>query len=286
MAHPVIQLLLKIQLIDDRQHDSVLSRTRSNAGGHLVQTVAELGYATEGTIARALSVELGLPRIDIQVTTPEKEALELLDAKTCLDHFLLPLALREKGELLWVAMGDPTDAEALALVRRKSQKRVRAVVAGPTEILRAAAVYYSTPFSHTQQPEIMVSDKIREIELTEATGRIELVNVMDDSVSPEGRSASPAAPRAEPQAPRSEPHAPRAEPHAPAAPRIGRDDFLPLPPLTRVVGGELSAEELSTVEALRQSLEKGAQVLRALAELCLEKGVFSREEIGRSRVRS
>ena len=279
MAHPVIQLLLKIQLIDDRQHDSVLSRTRSNAGGHLVQTVAELGYATEGTIARALSVELGLPRIDIQVTTPEKEALELLDAKTCLDHFLLPLALREKGELLWVAMGDPTDAEALALVRRKSQKRVRAVVAGPTEILRAAAVYYSTPFSHTQQPEIMVSDKIREIELTEATGRIELVNVMDDSVSPEGRSASPAAPRAEPQAP-------RAEPHAPAAPRIGRDDFLPLPPLTRVVGGELSAEELSTVEALRQSLEKGAQVLRALAELCLEKGVFTREEIGRSRVRS
>jgi hypothetical protein len=279
VAHPVIQLLLKIQLIDDRQHDSVLSRTRSKAGGHLVQTVAELGYATEATIARALSVELGLPRVDIQVTPPEKEALELLDAKTCLDHFLLPLALREKGELLWVAMGDPTDAEALALVGRKSQKRVRAVVAGPTEILRAAAVYYSTPFSHTQQPEIMVSDKIREIELTEATGRIELVNVMDDSVSPEGRSASQAAPRAES-------HAPRPEPHAPAAPRTGRDDFLPLPPLTRVVGGELSAEELGTVEALRQSLEKGAQVLRALAELCLEKGVFTREEIGRSRVRS
>jgi hypothetical protein len=52
------------------------------------------------------------------------------------------------------------------------------------------------------------------------------------------------------------------------------------------VGGGLSVEELSTVEALRHSLEKGAQVLRALAELCLEKGVFTREEIGRSRVKS
>jgi hypothetical protein len=268
----MIELLLKIQLIDDRQHDSVLSRRRSSAGGHIVQTIADLGYATEGTIARALSAELGLPRVDLQATPPEKEALELLDAKTCLDHFVLPLALREKGELLWVAMGDPTDAEALALVGRKSQKRVRQVVAGPTEILRAAAACYGTPLVQTQQPEVVHSDKIRAIELTEATGRIELVNVMDDSVSPEGRSA--------PQA------APHSVPNAPAPTRTDGDDFLPLPPLTRVVGGGLSVEELSTVEALRHSLEKGAQVLRALAELCLEKGVFTREEIGRSRVKS
>jgi hypothetical protein len=274
VAHPLIELLLKIQLIDDRQHDSVLSRRRSSAGGHIVQTIADLGYATEGTIARALSAELGLPRVDLQATPPEKEALELLDAKTCLDHFVLPLALREKGELLWVAMGDPTDAEALELVRRKSQKRVRPVVAGPTEILRAAAACYGTPFPHTQtqQPEVVHSDKIRAIELTEATGRIELVNVMDDSVSPEGRSA--------PQA------APHSAPNAPAPTRTDGDDFLPLPPPTRGGRGELSLEELNTVEALRQSLEKGAQVLRTLAELCLEKGVFTREEMGRSRVRS
>jgi hypothetical protein len=279
VANSLIELLLKIQLIDDRQHDSVLSRTRSNAGGHLLQTIADLGYATEGTLARALSAELGVPRVDIQGTPPEKEALELLDAKTCLDHFVLPLVLREKGELLWVVMADPTDAEALALVRRKSQKRVRAVVAGPTEILRAAAAYYSTPLSQTQEPEAVLSDKIRAMELAEGTGKIELVNVMDDSVSPEGQSAAHAALR-------HEPPAPRAAPRAPAAPRTEGDDFLPLAPLTRIVRGELSGEQLGTVEALRQSLEKGAQVLRALAELCLEKGVFTREEIGGSRLKS
>jgi hypothetical protein len=277
MASSVVDLLLKIQLIDDRQHDSVLSRTRSSAGGHVLQTVADLGYATEGALARALSIELGLPRVDLHANPPEKEALELLDAKTCLDHFVLPLALREKGELLWVAMADPTDAEALALVGRKSQKRVRPVVAGPTEILRAAAACYSTPRPEAEEPEAVLSDKIRAMQLAEATGKIELVNVMDDSVAPEVQSAPPAPPR-------HEAHPPRSAPPAPA--RREGDDFLPLAPLTRVVRGELSGEQLTTVEALRQSLEKGAQVLRALAELCLEKGVFTREEIGASRVKS
>src|SRR2546428_5974831 len=113
----ILDLLVKIQLLDERQHDAVLSRARSQAGGHIVQQVAEMGYATEGTMARAISVELGLPRIDLAMTPPEPGALGLLDARTCVDRFLLPVALREGGELLWLAMADPTDPEALELVR-------------------------------------------------------------------------------------------------------------------------------------------------------------------------
>ena len=44
---------------------------------------------------------------------------------------------------------------------------------------------------------------------------------------------------------------------------------------------DLDEEDLSTIEALRVSMEKGALVLRSLAELCLEKGVFTREEMKR-----
>jgi len=123
----IIDLLVKIQILDERQHDAVESRSRSPAGGHIVQQVAEMGYATEGTVARAISVELGLPRIDLAMTPPEPAALALLDARTCADRFVLPIALRESGELLWLAMADPTDQEAIGVVRRKAQKRVRAV---------------------------------------------------------------------------------------------------------------------------------------------------------------
>jgi hypothetical protein len=141
----VIELLVKVGVLDDRQHDAVMSRSRSGAGGDLVRQVADLGYATESTVARILSVELGLPRVDLAMTPPEHEALSLLDLKTCTDRFVLPVALRENGELLWLAMGDPTDAESMALVRRKSGKRVRPVVAGPSEITREARKLYAAP---------------------------------------------------------------------------------------------------------------------------------------------
>src|SRR4051812_39998966 len=130
-----------------------MSRSASRGGGHVVQQIAELGYATEGTVARAVSVELGLPRIDLSITPPEPAAIALLDARLCGDRFLLPVALRENGELLWLAMADPTDQEALGIVRRRTQKRVRPAVAGPTEILRAVRTLYAAPHAGTAPPE-------------------------------------------------------------------------------------------------------------------------------------
>src|SRR5256885_16056970 len=85
----ILDLLVKIQLLDERQHDAVLSRARSQAGGHIVQQAAEMGYATEGTMAPAISVELGLPRTDPPLTPPQPGPLGLLDARTRTDRFLL-----------------------------------------------------------------------------------------------------------------------------------------------------------------------------------------------------
>jgi hypothetical protein len=339
VAQTVIELLVKIQLIDDRQHDSAMSRSRSSAGGHVVQTIAELGYATESTIARALSVELGLPRVDLSVTPPEQEALALLDSKTCMERFVLPIAQRESGELLWLAMGDPTDSDSIALVRRKAQKRVRPVVAGPTEILRAAARLYSTPMAHLNQPEGVDPDKLSAIEIKDETAQdaFEVVNVMDDAASPLSRIAAQlgvAVPQsiqrrqkpveataggetrlagnaeadqkahlrtpAQARGPSSDAMPPPGPPlpteKGPGvvrppepAPRPGPspaadDEALRVPgPSRGPAHNDLSPEDLLTMEALRSSLEKGALVLRAIAELCVEKGLFTREEMGRRR---
>src|SRR3989441_7437899 len=156
----ILDLLQKVQLIDDRAHDAVMSRTRSRSGGHIVQQVAELGLATESSIARAISVELGLPRIDLQMTPPEAAALNLLDARTCADRFVLPVALRENGELLWLAMADPTDQDSIGVVRQRTHKRVRPAVAGPSEILRAVRTLYSAPTAGSGPPEKVGRDKL------------------------------------------------------------------------------------------------------------------------------
>lgn len=209
----VIEHLLRLQLIDARQHEAVLRRARSPVGGHLVQLVAEMGYATEAAIGRALSAELSLPRVDLADTPPEPEALALLDGRTCAERFMLPVALRERGELLFLAMADPTDEDAIGLAGRRTQKRIRPLLAGPSEILRAVRAHYD-----------------------------------------------PSRPRP-----------------APAQELEGLDAGLREPGPLRT--DDLTEADLASLDALRTSLDKGTHVMRALIELCIEKRVFTVEDL-------
>ena len=274
----IIDLLVKIQVLDERQHDAVMTRSRSAAGGHVVQQVAEMGYATEATVARAVSVELGLPRIDLAMTPPEGPALALLDARTCADKFVLPVALRENGELLWLAMADPTDEDAIGLVRRRAQKRVRPAVAGPTEILRAVRALYAAPGAGSTQPEPVQNDKLAAIEI-EGNGdeAFEVLNVADDI----GERESPLSRIAKElgvEVPANVPSQVRK-----SSPTTGPLRFEQLFTTATQPGpietDDLAEGDVSTLEALRSALEKGALVLRTLAELCVDKGVFTREEM-------
>jgi hypothetical protein len=310
----VLDLLLKAQLIDDRAHDAVVSRARSRSGGHIVQQVAELGLATESSIARAISVELGLPRIDLQMTPPEAAALNLLDARICADRFVLPVALRENGELLWLAMADPTDQDAIAIVRRRAQKRVRPAVAGPSEILRAIRQRYGAPGAGAQQqPEEPPAEKLAAIELDDTSvEEVQVVGLMDESASPLARIAADLGvdvpedlpsrrgrrqavevsddDEQPPQVSHATPPRPiaRIPPPTPAPPT--RKDTRPQDtgPIASdetdlfdmTAGGpigkdDLTDDDLASIDALRQSLEKGAIVMRAVAELCVEKGVIT-----------
>ena len=274
----IIDLLVKIQVLDERQHDAVMTRSRSTAGGHVVQQVAEMGYATEATVARAVSVELGLPRIDLAMTPPEGPALALLDARTCADKFVLPVALRENGELLWLAMADPTDEDAIGLVRRRAQKRVRPAVAGPTEILRAVRALYAAPGAGSTQPEPVQNEKLAAIEI-EGNGdeAFEVLNVADDI----GERESPLSRIAKElgvEVPANVPSQVRK-----SSPTTGPLRFEQLFTTATQPGpietDDLAEGDISTLEALRSALEKGALVLRTLAELCVDKGVFTREEM-------
>jgi hypothetical protein len=282
----ITDLLVKIQILDERQHDAVMSRARSSAGGHIVQQVAEMGYATEGTMARAISVELGLPRIDLAMTPPEPAALALLDARTCADRFVLPVALRENGELLWLAMADPTDQEFIGVVKRKTQKRVRPAVAGPTEILRAVRALYAAA-SPPAQPEQGRPDQLEAIAIENAddSSTFEVVNVADDV---ENSALSRLARQLGVRPPGSAPP-PAGDGQVSGGPPPNGDTaggaftfeelFTPVTRPGPIGHDDLAESDLSAIEALRTSMEKAALVLRTVAGLCVEKRVLSREDM-------
>jgi Type II secretion system (T2SS), protein E, N-terminal domain len=284
MPLTLAELLVKIQLIDDRQHDAVLSRARSRSGPHVVQQIVEMGIATESTMARVIGAELSLPRIDFATAQPEPNALHLLDARLCVDRFIVPISLRENGEALLLAMADPTDQETMVLVQQRTGKKVRPGVAGPTEIQRVIRQNYTVTSVDTGKVEDPL-DELSSIELGKEPSQIfELVNIMDESASPLSRIAAQLGVGVPQDLPSKHlPKPPVAEAPPQRGPvKLGGEIFATTPggPIAR---NDLQPEDLAILDALSQSMEKGALVLRALAELCVEKGLFTREEMRNKR---
>jgi len=203
---------------------------------------------------------------------------------------VLPVALRENGELLWLAMADPTDEDSIGVVRRKTMKRVRPAVAGPTEILRAARSLYAVSIAGTSQPEGVSNDKLAAIEIAneEPGEEFEVVNVAESlALKNLAKQLGVEVPANLPS--RGMPAAGRkARPQEAGVelPKIGLprpltfdELFSPAAKLAPVSANDLTEEDLPMLEALRTSMEKGAFILRALAGLCVEKGIFTREEM-------
>jgi Type II secretion system (T2SS), protein E, N-terminal domain len=217
-----------------------------------------------------------------------------------------------------LAMADPTDQDAIGLVRRKAQKRVRPAVAGPSEILRAVRTLYAAPLAGTSGPEQMGNVQLSAIEIRAAddSEQFEVVNVSEELGSPLSRIAKqlgvevPAniASRTGKVPLKPQPAAddfeipvddspldfvtssggqPMGAIPPKTDPRLRRQRlpvsfdelFAPPPRQADSAASDLSPEDLQLIEAIRASLEKGASILRALAELCVEKGLFTREEM-------
>ena len=168
-----------------------------------------------------------------------------------------------------------------------------------------------------QQPEEPPAEKLAAIEIDgNSQEQVEIVNVMDEAASPLSRIASELGVSVPANLPSRRRHAPIDMPVEPAAdlrptpvtrhtppkatPKIPPP--TPAPPTRKSVRppepaadpdasieaeasgrSDLSEDDLASLDALRQSMEKGAVVLRAVAELCVEKGLITRDEIGSKR---
>jgi type IV pilus assembly protein PilB len=102
--------------------------TAERLGEALIRTRA----ATEQDVARALSVQLGLPCAPSPLE-PEESALRLIRPELARARAVLPL--RATPHTLQVAMSDPLDLSAVDDLAFQCGRRVEAMVAPPTEIL-------------------------------------------------------------------------------------------------------------------------------------------------------
>ncbi len=111
-------------------------RTRQTLGACLIR----LGHASPEKILRALAEFYGLPFISLDGLTVPREVLALLPASVAWENAVLPLGA--SGEVLVVAVSDPTDLDTVQKLQFILNRDVVPVVATREQIVAAVRRHY------------------------------------------------------------------------------------------------------------------------------------------------
>jgi type II secretion system (T2SS) protein E len=224
-------LLVKAGVITELQLKAALAE-QQQWGGKLGDILVRMEFLTEEVLVRALSKQTGVPRADL-TGQGDRNALALVPPDTAEEFGLVPVALKEQGRTIVVAMSDPLNISATDhLVSLTGGKKVETQLAGASAIRNAIARWY------------------RGEDLLGEGAEYQSMRIVDNSghsvVTTDRRK-----PRTQPQ---------RAT--APVQPPNG-------------------APRQSAVEVLREmedTQRRSVAALKAMVELLIEKGVFSRDE--------
>jgi hypothetical protein len=252
------ELLVKAKVLQETQLKAALAE-QQKWGGKLGEILVRMNFLTEDLLVKALSKQLALPVVNldaIQGVPPHVKTK--VTAVMCRDLSLVPLQLRDEGKTLVVAISDPLNLDLTDTLRAATGCKIVTQLAGRSQIQRA--------FSRFYEGEADLGDSEGSFKLIDAGGRT-VVKVKGQNPS----SASP-APAFEPV---REGRISNSSPNIPAVPRPTLQDVpsetKPAPPITNG----------SAVELLREIEEvqrKEVAALKALVELMIEKGVFTRNE--------
>jgi hypothetical protein len=215
-------LLVKAGVITDLQLKAALAE-QSQWGGKLGDILVRMEFITEEVLVRALSKQTGIARADL-AGEANQTAVKHVPPETAEEFNLVPLALKDEGRTLVVAMSDPGNVMVTDHLRSLTGCRIEAQLAGASAIRGAIARWY------------------RGEELGGDDSSMKIVNNSGDSVvTVEPKKAQP----------------------QPAAAQEAR------------------AARTSALEVLRgveETQRRSVAALKAMVELLIEKGIFSREE--------
>jgi hypothetical protein len=244
------ELLIKANVLQESQLKAALAE-QAKWGGKLGEILVRMSMVSEDILVRALSKQLNIPAVNldaVQVIPPHVRSK--IPSQTARDFAVLPLQLRDDGKTLVVAVADPLNVRHLDELRAITKCRIVPNVAGRTSIARAYQRLYE------ENAELGEADT--NFKVLDAQGRT-VVKDMRPGAPQQGQAAAAPPP---PPPPAARPAAAPARPSMSGVPSVGG-------------GGGSPAELLKTVEEVQR---KEVAALKAMVELLIEKGVFTREE--------
>jgi hypothetical protein len=233
-------LLVKAGVITDLQLRAALAE-QQQWGGKLGDILVRMEFLTEEVLVRALSKQTGIPRADL-TGEAHRAALALIPPDVAEEFGLVPVAVKDEGRTVVVAMSDPLNIGVTDhLLSLTGAKKIEAQLAGASAIRNAISRWY--------RGEELLGDEAEQ-------SSMKVVNNSGQSVvTQDPRKAPKTAPPPQP---------------ASSAP----------PPTPQATAGN-GAPRHSAVEVLvgvEETQRRSVAALKAMVELLIEKGVFSRDE--------
>jgi type IV pilus assembly protein PilB len=143
------ELLVAAGEIKPEQLVTALDEQR-NWGGLLGLTLIRLGFADEHTVMRTLAEQLHLPVVQLQGKRVNAEVLELISIEIAEKHRCLPLLVNGVGadKALYLGMEDPSDPDILAEIAEKAGMKIQPVLVAQTEMDEAIQRHYHWGVDH------------------------------------------------------------------------------------------------------------------------------------------
>jgi hypothetical protein len=137
------EILVGEGLIDEFQLRTALTE-QERFGGRLGITLVKMGFLTEDDLVRTLARRLHLPAVRLEGKRIDPGVLKLVEIDFAHKHGVLPLFKAMEGgiEVLYLAMEDPLNLQALDDLSFRAGMRVAPVLAGPIKLRTAIARYY------------------------------------------------------------------------------------------------------------------------------------------------
>ncbi len=243
------ELLIKANVLQESQLKAALAE-QAKWGGKLGEILVRMNLVSEDILVRALSKQLAIPAVNLDAMKEiPKHVISRLPPQTARDFGILPLQLRDDGKTLVVAMADPLNVRQLDELRAITKCRIVPNVAGRTAIARAMVRFY--------EGSADLGEADAQFKVVDAQGRTVVKHINDVAGGPAVAAAAP-PPAAPP------PQQQRPAPPVPDAPRAGAS------------GGAANPVEL--LRSVEEVQRKEVAALKAMVELLIEKGVFSRDE--------
>lgn len=134
------ELLLRSQIVTGAQLEAARNEQRKS-GGRLSGQLTKLGFVREQDMTNFLSRQFGVPSVRLEeIESISPDVIKLIPRDKAVKHTCLPI--NRVGQMLVVAMGDPTDMFAIDDLKFMTGYNIEVVVAGEQAIMDAIDRYY------------------------------------------------------------------------------------------------------------------------------------------------